>query len=117
MIDWKTIETEYVTTDISHRELCEKYGICRSTISKKASEEKWSSGWTQNISPNTSQNLLHESVPSSLGPVHVSQETLPTGNFAQGSPPTFPCPVIGNQAQHKYFSILLMSWASQVAQW
>ena len=41
MIDWKTIETEYVTTDISHRELCDKYGICRSTISKKASEEKW----------------------------------------------------------------------------
>ena len=41
MIDWKTIETEYVTTDISHRQLCEKYGICRSTISKKASEEKW----------------------------------------------------------------------------
>ena len=41
MIDWKTIETEYVTSDISHRELCEKYGICRSTISKKASEDKW----------------------------------------------------------------------------
>ena len=41
MIDWKTIETEYVTTDISHRELCDKYGICRSTISKKASEENW----------------------------------------------------------------------------
>ena len=41
MIDWKTIETEYVTTDISHRELCDKYGICRSTISKKASEDKW----------------------------------------------------------------------------
>lgn len=43
----------------------------------EASEEKWSSGWTQNISPNTPQNLLHESVPSSLGPVHVPQETLP----------------------------------------
>ena len=41
MYDWKTIETEYVTSDISHRELCEKYGICRSTISKKASEDQW----------------------------------------------------------------------------
>ena len=41
MIDWKTIETEYVTSDISHKQLCEKYGICRSTISKKASEDKW----------------------------------------------------------------------------
>ena len=41
MYDWKTIETEYVTSDISHRELCEKYGICRSTISKKASEDNW----------------------------------------------------------------------------
>ena len=42
MIDWKTIETEYVTTDISHRQLAEKYGICRSTICKKSSEDKWS---------------------------------------------------------------------------
>lgn len=41
MIDWKTIETEYVTSDISHKELCKKYGICRSTISKKASEDNW----------------------------------------------------------------------------
>ena len=42
MIDWKTIETEYVTTDIIHRQLAEKYGICRSTISKKATDDKWS---------------------------------------------------------------------------
>ena len=42
MVDWKTIETEYVTTNISHRGLAEKYGICRSTICKKAAEEKWS---------------------------------------------------------------------------
>ena len=42
MIDWKTIETEYVTTDISHRGLAEKYDICRSTICKKAAEDKWS---------------------------------------------------------------------------
>ncbi len=42
MIDWKTIETEYVTTDISHRQLASKYGICRSTICKKAAEDKWS---------------------------------------------------------------------------
>lgn len=42
MIDWKTIETEYVTGDISHRGLAEKYGICRSTICKKAADDKWS---------------------------------------------------------------------------
>ena len=42
MIDWKTIETEYVTTEISHRGLAEKYGICRSTICKKAADDKWS---------------------------------------------------------------------------
>lgn len=41
MIDWKTIETEYVTTDISHRQLAEKYGIARSRISQYASKEKW----------------------------------------------------------------------------
>ena len=42
MIDWKTIETEYVTTDISHRQLAEKYGIGRSRLSQYASKEKWS---------------------------------------------------------------------------
>ena len=42
MIDWKTIETEYVTTDISHRQLAEKYGIGRSRLSQYASQEKWS---------------------------------------------------------------------------
>lgn len=42
MIDWKTIETEYVTTDISHRELAIKYGIGRSRLSQYASKEKWS---------------------------------------------------------------------------
>ena len=41
MIDWKTIETEYVTTDISHRQLAEKYGIGRSRLSQFASKEKW----------------------------------------------------------------------------
>ena len=41
MIDWKTIETEYVTTDISHRQLAEKYGIGRSRLSQYASKEKW----------------------------------------------------------------------------
>ena len=42
MIDWKTIETEYVTTDISHRQLAEKHGIGRSRLSQYASREKWS---------------------------------------------------------------------------
>ena len=42
MIDWKTIETEYVTTDISHRQLAEKFGIGRSRLSQYASKEKWS---------------------------------------------------------------------------
>ncbi len=42
MIDWKTIETEYVTTDISHKRLAEKYGIGRSRLSQYASKEKWS---------------------------------------------------------------------------
>lgn len=41
MIDWKTIETEYVTTDISHRKLAEKYGIGRSRVSEVASKENW----------------------------------------------------------------------------
>ena len=42
MVDWKKLETEYVTTDISHRQLADKYGICRSTIGKKATDDNWS---------------------------------------------------------------------------
>ena len=42
MIDWKTIETEYVTTDISHRDLAAKHGSGRSRLSQYASKEKWS---------------------------------------------------------------------------
>jgi hypothetical protein len=42
MVDWETIEIEYVTTDISHRKLAEKYNVCRSTVCKKAAAEKWS---------------------------------------------------------------------------
>lgn len=42
MADWKALEIEYVTSRISHRGLAEKHGICRSTICKKAAEDKWS---------------------------------------------------------------------------
>ena len=41
MIDWKAIETEYITTDTSHRKLAQKYGIGRSRLSEKASEGDW----------------------------------------------------------------------------
>ncbi len=41
MIDWKTIELEYVTGDISHEKLSKKYGIGRSRLSQYASKEKW----------------------------------------------------------------------------
>ena len=39
--DWQTIKTEYITTDISLRQLAEKHGVSESTIFKKCSKEQW----------------------------------------------------------------------------
>lgn len=41
MVDWKAIETEYITTDISYRKLAQKYGVGASTLYAKGSKEKW----------------------------------------------------------------------------
>ena len=41
MIDWKTIELEYVTSDISQEKLAQKFGIGRSRLGQYASKEKW----------------------------------------------------------------------------
>lgn len=39
--DWEKIKAEYVTTEISVRELAQKYGVHYTTIGKKASKEGW----------------------------------------------------------------------------
>lgn len=41
MIDWKTIQTEYITTDTSYRRLGEKYGLSYKTIGRQAQKEGW----------------------------------------------------------------------------
>lgn len=41
MPDWRVIRAEYVTGEMSMRELCEKYGISESTIRKRAAKEQW----------------------------------------------------------------------------
>lgn len=40
-VNWEQIKTEYITTDISQRNLAEKYGIARSTLQFRANKEKW----------------------------------------------------------------------------
>lgn len=39
--NWAKIRSEYVTTKITYRQLCEKYGCSMSVLTKKASSEKW----------------------------------------------------------------------------
>lgn len=39
--DWKAIETEYITTDISQRDLSKKYGVPLSTITYRSVNGKW----------------------------------------------------------------------------
>lgn len=40
-IDWKSIKTEYISSDISIRELAEKHGISLSTVKSRSSKEGW----------------------------------------------------------------------------
>ena len=39
--DWNAIKTEYITTTISYRKLCEKHGVPLGTLQKRAKKEKW----------------------------------------------------------------------------
>lgn len=39
--DWKDIETEYITTNISYSKLAEKHGVPEGTLSKYAAKNKW----------------------------------------------------------------------------
>jgi transcriptional regulator with XRE-family HTH domain len=40
-IDWEKVEAEYITSDISQKELAKKYGVSPSTLSGIASKGKW----------------------------------------------------------------------------
>lgn len=40
-IDWEAIQTEYVTTKVSQKQLSEKYGVSRSAIQYRCAVERW----------------------------------------------------------------------------
>ena len=40
-MDWNAIKTEYIAGGISYRKLCEKYGVPKTTLERKAKDEKW----------------------------------------------------------------------------
>lgn len=39
--DWKAIKTEYITTDISQRQLADKYSVPLSSINRRSKKEGW----------------------------------------------------------------------------
>lgn len=41
MADFKKIKAEYIKGDTSYRKLAEKYGVPRTTLERKAKDEKW----------------------------------------------------------------------------
>lgn len=41
MADWVAIRTEYLTTQISTRDLAQKHGVSYSTLRKRAEKEEW----------------------------------------------------------------------------
>jgi transposase-like protein len=40
-VDWKRIKAEYIAGGTSYRKLAEKYGVPRTTLERKAKDEKW----------------------------------------------------------------------------
>ena len=42
MADWVSIKTEYITTQISTRDLANKYGVKYATLRDRSAKEKWS---------------------------------------------------------------------------
>jgi transposase-like protein len=40
-VDWKKIKAEYIAGGTSYRKLAEKYGVPRTTLERKAKEERW----------------------------------------------------------------------------
>jgi Zn-dependent peptidase ImmA (M78 family) len=41
LVDWNAIKTEYIAGGTSYRKLCEKYGVSRTTLQRKAKDENW----------------------------------------------------------------------------
>jgi transposase-like protein len=40
-VDWNKIKAEYIAGGTSYRKLCSKYGVSRTTLQRKAKDEKW----------------------------------------------------------------------------
>lgn len=40
-MDWKRIKADYIAGGTSYRKLCEKYGVSRTTLQRKAKDENW----------------------------------------------------------------------------
>jgi hypothetical protein len=40
-VNWNAIKKEYIAGGTSYRKLCEKYGVSRTTLQRKAVAEKW----------------------------------------------------------------------------
>ena len=40
-MDWNRIKAEYIAGGTSYRKLCAKYGVSRTTLQRKAKDEKW----------------------------------------------------------------------------
>lgn len=61
-IDWLKIRNEYITTEISQRDISKKYNISWNTLSKRANREEWAKKRKEyyNNSANRSQQILTE---------------------------------------------------------
>ena len=64
-MDWEKIKLEYITADVSYRELSEKYGVSLSSLSKTAVKDKWSkqrSKHRKKIATKVQQKIVNKKV-------------------------------------------------------
>ena len=55
MADWKSIKTEYITTDTSYRKLAQKYGVSYQAICHRSKEEGWITDREQHMNKTVSK--------------------------------------------------------------
>lgn len=65
MADWVAIRAEYISTQISTRDLAKKHGVSYSTLRRKAEKEHWTDARTEHerkVSAGVAQKLETEQV-------------------------------------------------------
>ena len=77
-IDWQSIKTEYISGDISIRELAEKHGVSLSTVKSRSSREGWVEArkeFQTKVDTKVNQNVAEQSARRRARAILKAQQT------------------------------------------